>query len=691
MTHFFAHPLTRSVRYLCLGVLLLTGASAQNPLLRSAIDLGNGWYNQPWFGNIYTPDSTRPWVYDTKLGWLYVTRGAGDDFWLYSTQAKSWLYTHSNIYPYAYDHRNGWVYFSLSGSQTWFYAYDTLDWVNLQAPPMGKPYDKQVALSRFLDQATLGTNLSTLQAATSTGIKPWIEAQLQLPYAPIFNEALQVQEQHGGEIEAAEFFHALWWKNVMTQPDLLRQRVVLALSEIIVVSDQPDLLTDNGAAMASWYDMLLQHAFGNFRDLLYDVTLHPVMGSYLSHAGNRKADPSIGRYPDENYAREIMQLFTIGLYELNQDGSRKLDANGQPIPTYGNAEISAFARVFTGLNYDWQDLIEEGLYDPNTQADQLFQMIINFEVTNFFTPMRTHETEHDTGEKTLLKGTVLPADQTTLQDINGAIDNLFHHPNVGPFIGHLLIQRLVKSNPSPGYISRVAVAFNDNGQGVRGDMKAVIRAIYYDQEARNLYHMEDPAHGKMREPFVRFVKLMRAMNAADKSKSYWRSDLELQEDFGQRPFSSPSVFNFFLPDFQPQGPLSDQGLVAPEFQITNSQTIPSYFNQFQGAVFVGMGDPSEFTPPTEDEGEPISQPIQRLFYNPWFFDTSDLMPLVDNPSALVDRLDLLLTNGAMEATTKATIVNAISGIPAENLDPAFSRLSLAIYLTTISPDYAISR
>jgi uncharacterized protein (DUF1800 family) len=298
---------------------------------------------------------------------------------------------------------------------------------------------------------------------------------------------------------------------------------------------------------------------------------------YLSHLGSQKPNPALNRYPDENYAREIMQLFTVGLWELNADGARKLDAQGLPIATYTNADITQFARVFTGLAFGGENE-NFGLWPRD-----------------FSTPMKAWDEEHDLAPKTLLRGTVPPArtaspadfGAATLLDVNEAVDNLFYHPNVGPFIGKQLIQRLVTSNPSPAYIGRVAAAFADNGQGGGlGDMKAFIRAILLDPEARSAAAMEDPKDGKLREPFLRCVNLMRAFNAASSSGWYYLDAFHL--DHVQEPMKSPCVFNFYLPNYAPPGVLTEQGLATPEFQIINATSAMMAPNYFWTAITDGL-------------------------------------------------------------------------------------------------------
>lgn len=415
--------------------------------------------------------------------------------------------------------------------------------------------------SRFLAQATFGANLALIQHVANIGHEAWLDEQLVLPAIDTL-PIVSAGTVDGEGLILPAMFRWAHWQYMMTAPDLLRHRMVFALSQLLVISTQLDELGEQARGMSSYYDLFQKHAFGKFRYLLFDVTMHPFMGIYLSHLKNRKTDLALNRFPDENYAREVMQLFTIGLYELNQDGSYQLDQNGSPIPTYSNAEITEFAKVFTGLT------------TKPEQDDQVIDLEYFLENDDIFhEAMIMYDDEHEPGEKKLLKGLVIPAGQTGMQDINDAVDNLFNHPNVGPFIGRLLIQRLVKSNPSPAYISRVTAAFNDNGSGVRGDMKAVIKAILLDSEARDTSYFTDPTHGKLREPFVRYVQLCRAFNPASPNGLYRNSGGLAQDMLQQYPFHAPSVFNFFLPTYQPLGPLAKANLVAPEFQITGMKTI----------------------------------------------------------------------------------------------------------------------
>ena len=508
--------------------------------------------------------------------------------------------------------------------------------------------------SRFLSMATLGADYEEIEKVALMGREQWIDEQFDQPpgYNLPFTLDLLSRVNDTDRVDQFAFRRYSWWQQVMASPDILRQRVAFALSEIFVVSDRLDILAGHPEGMSSFYDVLLEHAFGNYRDLLYDVTLHPAMGVYLNHMNNKKADPEKGRFPDENYARESKQLLSIGLDELNPDGTIKTDSMGFPIPTYDNSDISEFARVFTGL-------VSE---EPSSEEQYI----------NLIDPMVMVEEFHDTDEKTLLNGQVVPAGQSGLQDIGDAVDNLFNHPNTGPFICKQLIQRLVTSNPDPDYVERVANVFADNGSGVRGDFKAVIKAILLDEDAVDLNQMNNSRFGKFHEPWVRYVSVLRQFNAATPDNFYYNGGYTAQFFINQHIGSSPSVFNFFLPDFRPNGIIGDNNLFAPEFQIMTSSTILNYPN----LLFIVLFEEEPFSLPDPDFFFfPVSQPV---------FDFSDEIALASDPVALVDRLDLILTYGFMSEEMKQIIINAVSQLEEPEL-----RVQAALYLFMISPEYVV--
>ena len=516
--------------------------------------------------------------------------------------------------------------------------------------------------SRFLSQATLGADYPLVTQVAEQGEAAWLESQFEQPTGLLFPyidfmfnkaEELDTEELLGNPLK---FHMHAWWTQVMTSPDLVRQRVAMALSEIFVVSSNVEIIGESPYVVSQYYDTLLTHSFGNFRDLLRDISLTPAMAIYLSHLNNAKADPNTGSFPDENYAREIMQLFSIGLFELNPDGSRKKDANGNDIPTYGQAQIREFAKIFTGLGMDIP-----GEYFGSTPCcnGDFYQHAKEMK------PLKMYEEFHSTGEKRLLNGAVVPAGQTGMQDIESAIDNLFNHPNVGPFIGKQLIQRLVTSNPSPAYISRVTAAFNGVDTGVRGDMKAVIRAVLLDPEARTVTSTEHS--GRLREPFLRLVRLSRAFDAQTPERIYAAEGTDIARILKQYVLYAPSVFNFFQPAYAPNGEIKDAGLVAPEFQITNGVTIIEIKNLVQLWVEDGRLEEPQGAIPTE------------------IVNFEAEVALADDPDALLDRLDTVLTYGTLSENTRTAIKTVL-----ENEPEAAERVKKAVLLIAISPDYAVA-
>lgn len=470
-----------------------------------------------------------------------------------------------------------------------------------------------VDASRLLHQASMGPTSAELESAAGISEAEWIEQQMALDASSHLSNI----RLYGDETELnynTNHWVDTWWRTSMEAEDQLRQRVAFALSEIFVVSTKGAGLTREPRGMANYYDMLASHAFGNFRELLEDVTLSPVMGVYLSHLGNEKADEARNIRPDENYAREVMQLFTIGLDMLNADGSPTLDSKGQTIATYGQDEIEGFARVFTG----WTHAGASRWTRPEK---------------NFLAPMTAWEDYHAPEQKTLLRGTVLPAGQSAGQDLSDALDNLFNHPNVGPFIGKQLIQRLVRSNPSPAFVARVSAVFDDNGAGVRGDLAAVVKAILLDDEARG-FNGPDNRAGKVKEPLLRTLHFWREFNAASQTGRILTVNME--ESHGQAPLGSPSVFNFFRPDFSPAA-LQAQALVAPELQIANDASLIGNMNFTHQALTTRIAE--KVTAPGEHWIMIALKPHQELLDN-------------QGMDALLDHWSLLFCAGTLTDTER---------------------------------------
>ena len=514
--------------------------------------------------------------------------------------------------------------------------------------------------ARFLIQATYGPTAVDVAAVQAGGLRGWIDSQFTTPSLGTHVAYYNAQNVCSNCLEAGHNAVAeSFWRQAITGPDQLRQRVTFALSQIFVVSVVNSSLDAAPLAAASYLDTLSQHAFGNFRDLLEAVTLHPAMGTYLSHLGNDKENPATGRMPDENYAREVMQLFTIGLWELNEDGTRR-QQNGQDIPTYGQPEVMGMAKVFTG--WSWAG--------PDTGEGRWLGWVNGVQTQPWDQPMQPYPQHHSTSEKRILRGVVIPAGTGPRESLRIALDTLFNHPNVGPFIGRQLIQRLVTSNPSPAYIARVARAFNDNGSGVRGDMKAVIRAVLLDPEARDATRLSDGNWGKLREPVVRVANWARLFGARSPSGTYRINSLhDPIEGVGQGPLHSPSVFNFFRPDYSPAGDVRNAGLVALEFQITHETTVSAYINFMVQTVEQGYGS-----------GD-------RLITAPY---TNELA-LATQPEQLVDHLNQLLMAGQMSAATRQTVLEALNAVPMTEANAAQRRVWIAVTLAMCSPEFLIQK
>ncbi len=541
-------------------------------------------------------------------------------------------------------------------------------------------FAKRAEAGRFLNQATFGPSLEEIDQCVSIGIENWIEDQFLLPRSEyqslaedIWDEYLTAYLDMGYTEDDIygpwyKHFSYAWWTNVVQEEDQLRQKIAYALSQIFVISINSDLI-DHGIEIASYYDVLAKHAFGNFRDLLFDVTMNANMGYYLSHLNNPREIPEENIHPDENYAREIMQLFTIGLYELNLDGSRKLDGNGNFIPTYNNNDIKQFARVFTGLGMseikDIVDWTDEAYFGLNIYGGDMTY------------PMKMYDEFHEPGTKELLNGYVIPANQDPMKDINDAIDHLFNHPNVGPFIGKQLIQRLVKSNPSPAYVSRVASIFNNNGDGVRGDLKTVIKAILLDEEARSCLGLEQDNEGKMKEPLMRYTHFVRTTPFINPLDKYWNPGFNFQDATEQIILAAPTVFNFYLPDHQPVGELTEANLVAPEFSLHNTRTSIGYINEVNQWTIWGA-------PWWSWENEIGIETIE-INYDAYPEEFSD-------PETLIHYLDILYTSAQMTDETRSNIREQVSSLYwGQGDEDWIYRIMLAQYLTLISPDFVIQK
>lgn len=549
--------------------------------------------------------------------------------------------------------------------------------------------------ARWLDQASFGGRLADIAQVRSLGYEGWLAQQFAAPIS-LQKDYLDWarDNQAGGVYQEARleawFIHAAQLADPSdrghTHADQLRQRVAFALSEMMVVSDINPALQFQPWAVADYHDTLARHAFGNFRDLLEAVTLHPAMGRFLSMLGNRKPDAELNIRPDENYAREVLQLFSIGLHQLQPDGT-PIDGDPgtpgvQPVPTYDQDTVRGFAHVFTGWNYAGCSEASYADCEPGVP-----------DAAAWTSPMQPVEAFHDTTtSKQLLDypgvslaGGVLTPGGNAHQEMDAALDNIFLHPNVGPFVARHLIQRLVTSNPSPAYIQRVAAAFADNGQGVRGDLGAVVRALLLDQEARSGHLTAPTTFGKLREPITKLVRLWRvAPGASTNGRVFQYSHPDNQ--FGQRPLGAPSVFNFFRPDFAQPGEVRDAGLVSPEFQIHTDTQLVSAPNYLGWRIFY-FWQGTNYAP---------AQAAEETL-----MDYGALRALAADPAALVDHLDLVMMAGSMSDAMRSLLIQRLNG-PLPDQLPGFAggsveerrslfRVQQALYLIVNSPEFSVQK
>ena len=525
------------------------------------------------------------------------------------------------------------------------------DFADLVFAGGGGGVDSDEAAARFLHHATFGATDADIAAVRQQGYAGWLDAQMAQPrgqrswdwmqahgYATVDDRALY---DSGGP--TAE---AVLAKEVATAADPVRQRMALAMSEFFVVSALVAQMPWTGMGMAHYWDQLQDYAFGNFRDLLEAMTLNPTMGAWLNTKGNLKEDPSIGRVPDENYAREVMQLFTIGLVRLNQDGTPQRGANGQPLPTYTQDDVTQLARIFTG--WDWWD---DGrrFTAPATNNGRPYP-----EYTR--RAMVFNAANHSTRASTVL-GRTIAAGSDGVQRLRSALDILFQHSNVGPFFGRQMIQRLVSSNPSPAYVARVAAAFNDNGAGVRGDLKAVWRAILLDEEARGAATLQSTTHGKVREPMVRVLQWLRTFGVRSRSGDwgYWPMPYgEARQWYGQRAFVPPSVFNWYRPGYVPPGTaMAAAGATAPEFQILNESSVSQWINAIDDLNLI-TSDPEQFP------------------WCDWQANFGAERAIAHDTPALMRRLNLLLAAGQISDATMQRLVDIVelgTWMPQDLSDP----------------------
>lgn len=545
--------------------------------------------------------------------------------------------------------------------------------------PIVSPQDA----ARFLEQATFGPTDADIHHLSLIGYQAWLNEQFNLaetPEEPAVEQAVMVanppcaasnvkcnaglfdQNNANDNLVQGQF-----WQAALSGNDELRERVKYALSQLFVISgNNSTTIQSMPRGQAAWYDMLGKDAFGNFRQLLEDVTLSPMMGQFLNMLGNDKGNATTD--PDENYAREVMQLFTIGLWQLNDDGTQKLDGSGKPIPTFSNTDVMGLAAVFTGFSWNI----------PGDNTENAWSNCCVYVGPGYgeeLLPMQSFAGHHSTVEKQFL-GVTLPASGTSDPDgdLKIALDTLFNHPNLPAFFSRQMIQHLVTSNPSPAYVNRVAQVFKDDGTGVRGNLQAVISAILLDPEARDTATaVATPQYGKVREPLLRYTEWARAFTAQSRTASYNTGSTEDPiYGLGEMWLRSPTVFNWFSPGYTPPGtPIATAGLLAPEMQIVNVSTVVGFINFMQDAIGASA-----------DQGPDV------------FSNYDEEIRLAATPDQLMDRINLLLMAGQMSNSLYSQIESAVTSIPIPTGDPAAanaalrSRVQTAIYLTVASPDFA---
>ena len=532
-------------------------------------------------------------------------------------------------------------------------------------PPPPSPPITDAEAARFLLQAQFAVTDADLASVKSVGYSAWLTSKYGEPLGQTGVSWLTAQGYDSVTAEAKYFWPQfgdfMIWNQLLAGPDQMRKRVALALSEYFVVSLSPIDGFYPPYVIAAYWDVLCANAFGNFRTLLEKITLNAGMGFFLNTRGNLKEDAN-GRQPDENYAREVMQLFTIGLYELNPDGTHKLDANNNPIETYGQSDITNLARVFTG--YDWDYLANGGSFKTVSW--------VNYQIpsTHFASnPMWFNPDAHSNLAVTFL-GLTIPANTDGREALRLALDRLFNHANTGPFFARQMIQRLVTSNPSPAYVGRVAAVFANNGAGVRGDLKAVWTAILNDTEARTLPAASDTLSGKLREPVVRWVQTMRTVGITSSNGQYMIYDTSpADQALGQSPLRSPSVFKFFRPGYVPPNTaIATAAKQAPEFQILNETTAAGYINWMQWTV--------------------------RYPYNDVAPTYSALLPIAHDLEAVLAWLNLRLTANQLSTDTLNTlrgllpIFNITAGSAQED---KLNMLGTACFLITVCPEYLVQK
>ncbi len=554
--------------------------------------------------------------------------------------------------------------------------------------------------ARFLTQSTFGVTDADIAAVQARGFDGWIGDQMAMtPYSMLADVTQRLDTQSPYQVEGFQAFVESFWTGAITRPDQLRQRMQFALSQIFVVTLENDTLRfESPRGATNYYDILGVNAFKNWRDLIQILTLNPITAVFLSYITNDKEDPSVGRNPDENYAREIMQLFSIGTVLLNQDGTPQLDAAGATIATYTHDDIAGLAKVFTGISW----------YSPsgpneNSWLSSAYSFFDQGGDNGNPSPTTFYPNHHSISQKQFLGVTIPPQTAATSNpsgDLKIALDTLFHHQNTAPYFAKRLIQQFVTSNPSPAYVARMAAVFDNNGSGVRGDMGAVLKAILLDTEARDTASAQSNANfGKLREPVLRVTNWGRTFGAVSKRGHYSIGETSDAADLSQSVLDAPSVFNFWRAGYvSPHSRTAAAGLVAPEFQVVSELTSAAYINLLQFMVGTGIG-----TDQVKQTGIDVSCAYAHELALP------KLAPGVIDPTALLDRLNTLLFYGQISAGLRKQITDAVTGVtatatgaptttggpktftPSDLSKANLNRTKLAITLSMVSGEYLVQR
>lgn len=540
-----------------------------------------------------------------------------------------------------------------------------------------KPVSR-VEAARFLNQATFGATGADIDRLMSIGYSAWIDQQFALPRRQTYSNWFQVDGPRSNRLEfndgTTDSESAAWFTLAKGQPDQLRLRTAWALSQIFVVSR-----AKVGSNIVLWMDTTAEGAFGTYREMLQRMTFSPVMAQYLDYRENSDRD---GRIPDQNYAREIMQLFSIGLWQLNPDGTLKLDTAGQRIPTYSQADVTGLSYVFTGLN------LQSGGDRYGTCRDDAGRLLPATNAVNLLWRCELSVWPYVSARQHSFLGVTIPAISPRSNEIrqaNGrknigiALDTLANHPNTAPFISKLLIQRFTTSNPSPAYVARVAAAFNNNGKGVRGDFKAVVKQILLDPEARSPAVQTPNEFGKVREPILAIAQLNRVLDASDGKGNVWAGSSGCRVYFNlvtelERPYNSPTVFNYYRPTFAaPSGKVAAQDMVAPEMQITDTSTALDWSRFLQQALQRG--------------GTGCGNAARRQ--NSFAYD--EFWAESTNAEQLADKVLLLLAPGANWSDLRPALIRSINSIPGATQANRIDRIKIAIMLTMLTPEYRVQR